>query len=591
MKKRKILSFILSMSIISNLILSTTNVYATQLTELEATISISDKSEIVIIPDTNLKKALNSELNQSENSSITKNQLKLIRHLSINYSSIENLEGLQYCTNLDYLDLSDNQISDISALSGLTNLQSLNLGWNQISDISSLSGLTNLQLLDLGWNQISDISSLKDLTNLTTLNLGDNKIIDISLLNNLSNLTSLSLYSNTISEIKSLNLLHHLNFLDLSNNQITDISALNNLSNLSYLDLRDNQISDINALNSLFNLTSLALDNNQISNISALSNLNNIAYLSLRNQRIELPQMELNTTSIEIKNKIINGDGEVIQPNYISNNGVYNPETQLIKWDNINSDYKKLTYSFKDVSTEFSGTVTQPIKYISNAKPVISGVENITIKQGSDFKIMEGVTATDKEDKDLTESIKVTGEVNTNIPGKYELTYEVTDSDNNTVTAKRIVTVLPRLSVINKVPTIIATDKVLTVGDAFNPLDGITAHDNEDGDITLTEANVISNNVDISKAGTYTVIYKVTDKKGASTLKTIIVTVQEKIVAPEVKPENKPIENQNEDSNINSSKPDRLPQTGDATNMGLLSLIFIGSGGMLVGLNRKKYKK
>lgn len=50
---------------------------------------------------------------------------------------------------------------------------------------------------------------------------------------------------------------------------------------------------------------------------------------------------------------------------------------------------------------------------------------------------------------------------------------------------------------INTVVTINVTDKVLTVGDAFNPLEGETAHDNEDGDIELVDSNIISNNVNI----------------------------------------------------------------------------------------------
>ena len=38
----------------------------------------------------------------------------------------------------------------------------------------------------------------------------------------------------------------------------------------------------------------------------------------------------------------------------------------------------------------------------------------------------------------------------------------------------------------------------------------------KDGTITLTKENIISNDVDTSKAGTYHVTYKVTDKNGAS---------------------------------------------------------------------------
>ena len=138
---------------------------------------------------------------------------------------------------------------------------------------------------------------------------------------------------------------------------------------------------------------------------------------------------------------------------------------------------------------------------------------------------------------------------------------------------------------LNHVPTINATDKVLTVGDTFNPLEGVTAFDDEDGAIALTEANIIANDVNMDKAGTYNITYKVTDSQGATVVKTITVTVNEKPTIPDSKPENKP-----SNPNQNSSKPSSLPQTGDATNLGLLGLMFAGSGSMLLVLNRKKRK-
>lgn len=96
---------------------------------------------------------------------------------------------------------------------------------------------------------------------------------------------------------------------------------------------------------------------------------------------------------------------------------------------------------------------------------------------------------------------------------------------------------------INVAPTINAADKVLTVGDNFNPLDGVTAFDKEDGDIKLTKDNVIANNVNMDVAGTYNVTYKVTDKNGASVVKTITVVVKDKEANKPITPEKPPVEN------------------------------------------------
>ncbi|MGL5068937.1 MAG: immunoglobulin-like domain-containing protein [Sarcina sp.] len=87
------------------------------------------------------------------------------------------------------------------------------------------------------------------------------------------------------------------------------------------------------------------------------------------------------------------------------------------------------------------GEVNPPIDPEVNQKPVISGVLDKTIKVGDNFNPLAGITANDKEDGNMTSKIKVTGNVDTNKPGKYTLTYSVTDSDNETVTIKRVITV------------------------------------------------------------------------------------------------------------------------------------------------------
>ena len=151
---------------------------------------------------------------------------------------------------------------------------------------------------------------------------------------------------------------------------------------------------------------------------------------------------------------------------------------------------------------------------------------------------------------------------------------------------------IQKITGINHVPFINAIDKVLTVGDKFDPLDGVTAVDEEDKDITLTQTNIIANNVDTSVAGTYNVTYKVTDKDGASTVKTITVTVKAKEIVD--KPDDgtsKPdVPN---DGTSKPNKPNINPQTGDVASVGLLQSIIVGSTSILALLlgNRKKRKR
>ena len=77
---------------------------------------------------------------------------------------------------------------------------------------------------------------------------------------------------------------------------------------------------------------------------------------------------------------------------------------------------------------------------------------------------------------------------------------------------------------LNIEPVITASDDSVLIGDSFDPLKGVKATDNEDGDITKN-IKVVSNNVDVNKAGTYEVKYSVTDSFGNTVTKVIKITV------------------------------------------------------------------
>ncbi len=79
---------------------------------------------------------------------------------------------------------------------------------------------------------------------------------------------------------------------------------------------------------------------------------------------------------------------------------------------------------------------------ILNAIPTLNIPKSVSTKVGHPIELNEECSASDAEDGDLTSSIEVSGEVNFNKAGKYELTYNVTDSDGNIVTKTRTVAVV-----------------------------------------------------------------------------------------------------------------------------------------------------
>lgn len=100
----------------------------------------------------------------------------------------------------------------------------------------------------------------------------------------------------------------------------------------------------------------------------------------------------------------------------------------------------KVTY--KVVNSKNSETVLDVIvRVIANQKPVIKA-DNQTISLGSTFSPLNYATATDLEDGDITNKVEVIyNDVNTSVPGRYKVTYQVTDNALNVTTLDIYVTV------------------------------------------------------------------------------------------------------------------------------------------------------
>ena len=199
-----------------------------------------------------------------------------------------------------------------------------------------------------------------------------------------------------------------------------------------------------------------------------------------------------------------------------------------VRSSNVNKDVVgtyQVTYEVTD-TTNLTTTKTITITVIKNEEPVINAGD-IELKVNGN--LVENVTASDKEDGNLTKSIKKTkNTVDTTKAGTYEITYSVTDSYNQTTTKTIKVVVLG-----DEAPVINADDKDVLINSEFNPLVGVTATDIEDGDLT-DKIKVTENNVDITKSGTYKITYEVVDSFKNKTTKTINVKVVKEYSLEEV---------------------------------------------------------
>ncbi|MGM0126383.1 hypothetical protein IGI37_003812 [Enterococcus sp. AZ194] len=151
---------------------------------------------------------------------------------------------------------------------------------------------------------------------------------------------------------------------------------------------------------------------------------------------------------------------------------------------------------------------------------------DVTIVQGSAFnplKANNNLSAKDIDGTDITSKITVkSNQVNNQVPGTYEVIYQVTAKNSITITKTITVTVKEKTALGDAV--IHAENKRVELNSKFNPMIGVTATDSDNTDIT-NQVEVITNLVDTTTEGTYYVQYAVTGKNGKEVIKSIAVEV------------------------------------------------------------------
>lgn len=218
----------------------------------------------VVFPDPNLEARVRIALGK-QSGAITQYDMRSLQTLSAWGCGIRNLSGLEYATNLWWVELGDNQITDLGPLAGLTRLSGLGLGRNQIADLSPLAGLTQLSDLELYRNQITDLTPLSGLTRLRMLTLTGNKINSAAPVAGLTQLTWLDIDYNQLTDISPLAGLINLRHLGLNNNDIVNLAPLSRMSALTHLFLASNEIRDITPLGGLMALKWVSVDYNHLS--------------------------------------------------------------------------------------------------------------------------------------------------------------------------------------------------------------------------------------------------------------------------------------------------------------------------------------
>lgn len=105
-------------------------------------------------------------------------------------------------------------------------------------------------------------------------------------------------------------------------------------------------------------------------------------------------------------------------------------------------------------------------------------------------------------------------------------------------------------------------NNIVALGTEFNPMDGVIAKDDRDGD--LTSKVVVSGIVDISKEGDYTITYTVADNSGNTETVSRVITVK-KIGSSTTEDDNDIVDQDNNSNNGNNNSNDNNDYVGEDT--------------------------
>ena len=192
------------------------------------------KIEITDLSDKNINKIFNSSIN-----------FRLVEELRISYCKLQNLSFLSYLPNLKRLSLNYTEVENMEGLSELkliTELEANNCGLTSINFVSDLHELKALSLCD---NRIRDVSPISRLKNIRTLNLRNNFITDIPRSDNWKKLEWVNLAHNKIEDIDSFLELKKLKELDLNCNRVLDISIFSKMTGIRLIKLENNPVKNI----------------------------------------------------------------------------------------------------------------------------------------------------------------------------------------------------------------------------------------------------------------------------------------------------------------------------------------------------------
>lgn len=223
--------------------------------------------------------------------------------------------------------------------------------------------------------------------------------------------------------------------------------------------------------------------------------------------------------------------GKYEESGYIATDKIDGDITNKVKVSGVPDTTVLGTYDIVYEATNSRGFTISTIRTVvvrDTTKPQISliGNQEVVVELFSEY-VELGVNVTDNYDKDLVNRVVVTGEVNVNEVGVYYLTYTVTDSSVNLNQIQRKVIVTNNIPIPVISIELTKIDITIQKGSKYNILEGVTANDKYDGDISSKITYTSSPEFNKDVEGTYIITYSVTNSFGKTATNTNTVIVQD----------------------------------------------------------------
>ena len=458
--------------------------------------------------------------------SITSLQIQEVNKKKVKLQTTSLSKALRNQSLLMTADLSGLDVSNVTNMSymfnGTNNLTHLDLsGWDtsNVTDMSymfyNMSGLTTLDVSHFDTSNVVNMREMfRGTSRLTALNISSWDVSKVKNMNSMFKNTGLSMMLDlsrwNVSNVENMsymfngaNHLTHLNLSGWDTSNVTTMCAMfADMGNLTFLDLNGWDVSSVEDMSFMFkgigHLTTLDLSGWDVSKVRNMNymfqNMDDLMTLDLSGWKIS---------------------------DIVNINGMFKAQNNrplLI----LTTDEKLKTYDFKaDQRTGLQMTFQTHEGHFSDGTTEWTSPEIFTIdSRDNDFIRELIISIGNSNGVPVRDGFIFSDWVTAQIGATNELEF-IYQQLSATYEAKWVM----QPSVVNQAPIIIATDKTITVGEIFDSLEGVQAYDPEEGDIILTEANVLSNNVDPLTPGTYKVAYQVSDSHGATVTKTITVTV------------------------------------------------------------------